>query len=296
MIENPGAARRLPYLFVGGAAVYLVLLTAAPLLNGLWLSVTDAQLLNPTGGSFIGFQHYARLFGDPGFYHSLYVTLVYTAAVVAGSLLLGTVAAVLLNRSFPGRTAARTVLTMPWAVPTVAVSLIFVWIYNNDSGVLNRLVRALGFDAQGWLTDTSWALVAVTAASVWKVFPFVMLVVLAALQSVPDELYESSRVDGADALNTFRQIVFPYLLPMLRVAALLMTIWSLRRFDIVWLLTQGGPVEATNTVVISVYRESFINSDLGLSAAIGAVGLVLSTVVTVAHFALERRSKESEAW
>ncbi|MFI6503244.1 carbohydrate ABC transporter permease [Nonomuraea typhae] len=281
--------RRLPYLFIAGAAVYLVLLTAAPLLNGLWLSLTDAKLLNPTGGVFIGFEHYGKLFGEPGFYHSLLVTLVYSAATVAGSLLLGTLAAVLLNRSFPGRTAARTILTMPWAVPTVAVALIFVWIYNNDSGVLNRGVRALGFDGEGWLTDTTWALSAVTVASIWKVFPFVMLVVLAALQSVPDELYESARVDGADPVNTFRDIVYPYLTPTLRIVALLMTIWSLRRFDIIWLLTQGGPVEATNTVVISVYRESFLNSDLGLSAALGAVGLLLSTLVTMAHFLLDRR-------
>ncbi|WP_157252209.1 carbohydrate ABC transporter permease [Nonomuraea typhae] len=281
--------RRLPYLFIAGAAVYLVLLTAAPLLNGLWLSLTDAKLLNPTGGVFIGFEHYVTLFGEPGFYHSLLVTLVYSAATVAGSLLLGTLAAVLLNRSFPGRTAARTILTMPWAVPTVAVALIFVWIYNNDSGVLNRGVRALGLDGEGWLTDTAWALPAVTVASIWKVFPFVMLVVLAALQSVPDELYESARVDGADPVNTFRDIVYPYLTPTLRIVALLMTIWSLRRFDIIWLLTQGGPVEATNTVVISVYRESFLNSDLGLSAALGAVGLLLSTLVTMAHFLLDRR-------
>ncbi|MFD9948093.1 carbohydrate ABC transporter permease [Nonomuraea sp. NPDC059023] len=285
--------RRLPYLLIAGAAVYLVLLTAAPLLNGLWLSVTDAKLLNPTAGEFIGFEHYANLLGEPGFYHSLVVTLVYSAATVAGSLLLGTLAAVLLNRTFPGRTAARTILTMPWAVPTVAVALIFVWIYNNDSGVLNRGVRALGFDGQGWLTDTTWALTAVTVASIWKVFPFVMLVVLAALQSVPDELYESARVDGADPVNTFRDIVFPFLTPTLRIVALLMTIWSLRRFDIIWLLTQGGPVEATNTVVISVYRESFLNSDLGLSAALGTVGLLLAALVTVAHFLLDRRE---EAW
>ncbi|GAA0938288.1 sugar ABC transporter permease [Nonomuraea longicatena] len=279
-------ARRLPYLLIGGAAVYLALLTAAPLLTGLWLSVTDTQLLNPMGGVFIGFEHYVKLFGEPGFFRSLLVTLVYTAATVAASLLLGTLAAVLVNRSFPGRTAARTVLTMPWAVPTVAVALIFAWIYNNDSGVLNRL---LGPARQGWLTDTDWALVSVTVASVWKVFPFVMLVALAALQSVPEELRESARVDGADRLNAFRDVVFPFLRPTLRVVALLMTIWSLRRFDIIWLLTQGGPVDATETVVIGVYRESFVNSDLGLSAAIGAVGLLISSLVTVAHFLLDRR-------
>jgi multiple sugar transport system permease protein len=288
--------RRLtPYLFIGGAAVYLVLMTAAPLLNGLWLSLTDATLLNPTAGEFVGPQNYRTLLGEGGFYRSLLVTVAYSAATVAGSLLIGTFAAVMLNRAFRGRAVARAVLTFPWAVPTVAVGLIFTWIYNNESGILNRTTSALGLGTHGWLTDTDWALAAVTAASVWKVFPFVMLVVLAALQAVPDELYESARVDGADALNAFRGIVLPYLLPTLRIVALLMTIWSFRRFDIIWLLTQGGPVEATNTVVIDVYRESFLNSDLGLSAAIGTVGLLLSTVVTAINFAVERRVAAREA-
>lgn len=282
--------RRLtPYLFIGGAAVYLVLMTAAPLLNGLWLSLTDATLLNPTAGEFVGPGNYRTLLGESGFYRSLLVTVAYSAATVAGSLLIGTVAAVMLNKAFRGRAVARAVLTFPWAVPTVAVGLIFTWIYNNESGILNRTTSALGLGRHGWLTDTDWALAAVTAASVWKVFPFVMLVVLAALQAVPDELYESARVDGADALNAFRGIVLPYLAPTLRIVALLMTIWSFRRFDIIWLLTQGGPVEATNTVVIDVYRESFLNSDLGLSAAIGTVGLLLSTVVTAINYAVERR-------
>lgn len=280
---------------MAGAAVYLLLLTAAPLLNGLWLSLTDAKLLNPTAGEFIGIENYRALLDDAGFYRSLLVTVIYSAGTVVGSLAIGTFAAVMLNRAFRGRAVARAVLTFPWAVPTVAVGLIFVWIYNNDTGILNRAVDALGFGRHGWLTDTSWALLAVTVASVWKVFPFVMLVVLAALQSVPDELYESARVDGADSLNAFRGIVLPHLTPTLRIVALLMTIWSFRRFDIIWLLTQGGPVDATNTIVINVYRESFLNSDLGLSAAIGAVGLLLSTVVTAANFLVERRVAAREA-
>jgi multiple sugar transport system permease protein len=294
-VESRAARRLAPYIFMAGAAVYLLLLTAAPLLNGLWLSVTDAKLLNPTAGDFVGTDNYTALLADPGFYHSLLITLIYSAATVAASLTVGTFAAVMLNRPFPGRTVARGLLTIPWAVPTVAVSLIFAWIYNNDSGVLNRAMRSLGLAEQGWLTDTGWALTSVTAASVWKVFPFVMLVVLAALQAVPEELYESARVDGADALNTFRDVVLPFLAPTLRIVALLMTIWSLRRFDIIWLLTQGGPVDSTNTIVISVYRESFLNSDLGLSAAIGVVGLLISTAVTVANFLVERRTAAKEA-
>lgn len=288
------AERLAPYVFAAGAAVYLLLFTAGPLLNGVWLSFTDAKLLDPTGGDFIGVDNYANLFTDARFYDSLLVTVIYSLATVLGSLTLGTLGAVLLNQAFRGRSLARAVLTFPWAAPTVAVSLIFAWIFNNDSGVLNHLTESVGLGRQGWLTNPSFALATVTAVSVWKVFPFVLLVVLAALQNVPRDLYESARVDGADPVTIFRRIVLPFLVPTLRVVALLMTIWSFRRFEIIWLLTQGGPVDTTNTLVINVYRESFLNSELGVSAATGAVGLVLSGVATTAYALIERRATKED--
>jgi multiple sugar transport system permease protein len=288
--------RRLaPYLFIAAAAVYLLLLTGAPLLDGVWLSLTDTQLLNPTGGTFIGTQNYSMLFSDADFAHSLVITVVYSGATVLGSLVVGTAAAVAINGAFRGRAVARAILTFPWAVPTVAAVVIFSWIYNKDSGVLNHGLSSVGLGGHGWLVDPTWSLFAVTLASVWKVFPFVMLVVLAALQSVPDELYEAARVDGADALNRFRTVALPFLLPTLRVTALLMTIWSFRRFEIIWLLTQGGPVGSTNALVINVYRQAFVNSDLGRSAAMGVVGLVLSTIVTIIFFYVDRGAARKEA-
>ncbi len=284
-----------PYLFIAAAAVYLLLLTGAPLLDGLWLSLTDTQLLNPTAGTFIGTHNYSSLFSDAEFAHTLGVTIVYSTATVLGALSVGTVAAVAMNGAFRGRVFARAILTFPWAVPSVAAVLVFSWIYNKDSGVLNHTLGSVGLAEHGWLVDPTWSLFAVTLASVWKVFPFVMLVVLAALQSVPEELYEAARVDGADAFNRFRTVALPFLLPALRVTALLMTIWSFRRFEIIWLLTQGGPVGSTNTLVISVYREAFVNSDLGRSAAMGVVGLLLSTIVTVIFFYVDRAAARKEA-
>ncbi|HCT77929.1 MAG TPA: sugar ABC transporter permease [Micromonosporaceae bacterium] len=285
-----------PYVFAAGAAIYLLLFTAGPLLNGVWLSFTDAKLLDPTAGEFIGAENYANLFANPRFYDSLLVTVIYSLATVLGSLVIGTLGAVMLNHAFRGRSLARAVLTFPWAAPTVAVSLIFVWIFNNDSGVLNHLTEKAGLGRHGWLTDPSLALATVTAVSVWKVFPFVLLVVLAALQNVPRDLYESAYVDGADALTIFRKIVLPFLVPTLRVVALLMTIWSFRRFEIIWLLTQGGPVDSTNTLVINVYRESFLNSELGVSAATGAIGLILSGIVTGVYAVIERRATAKEEY
>lgn len=302
-VETAAAAGRrarrgislVPYLFVGGAALYLLVFTAIPMVRGLLFSFTDATLLNPSGGRFVGGGNYVEVLTEARFWASVGTTLLYTAGTVVGSIVLGTVAAIAINERIPGRAFFRAALTVPWAVPSVAVVLVFIWIYNVDSGVANAGLRALGIGEQGWLIDPDLGLLAVTAASVWKVFPFVMLVVLASLQSVPSELKEAARVDGAGPFNIFKTTVVPHVLPTIRVVALLMTIWSIRRFEIIYLLTGGGPVDATNTIVISVYREAFQNSDLGRAAAIGILGLCLSMLVTVVYFLLDRREAQKDA-
>lgn len=281
-----------PYLFIGLAVLYLLLFAVLPLLKGLDLSFTNTRLLNPTAGRYIGVDNYDHLLGSGAFFKSVVTTLIYTAFTVVLSLALGTVSAFVINRYFPGRTLARAVMVMPWAVPTVAVALVFRWIYNDSTGVANDASSALGLGEHGWLTDPAFGMPSVVIATVWKVTPFVMLVVLAALQSVPEDLYEATRIDGADSYSTFKLVVLPFLLPTLRVVALLMTIWSFRRFEIIWLLTGGGPVDATNTIVIDVYREAFNNSQLGLAAAVGMLGLVLSLVVTAIYFVVEQRANK----
>lgn len=281
-----------PYLFIGLAVLYLLLFAVLPLLKGLDLSFTNTRLLNPTAGKYIGFENYSRLLSGGAFFKSVVTTLIYTVFTVVGSLTLGTVSAFVINRFFPGRTLARAVMVMPWAVPTVAVVLVFRWIYNDSTGVANAATAALGLGQRGWLTDPNYGMVSVVIATVWKVTPFVMLVVLAALQSVPEDLYEATRIDGADSYSTFKFVVLPYLLPTLRVVGLLMTIWSFRRFEIIWLLTGGGPVDATTTIVIGVYRLAFNNSELGMAAAAGVLGLLLSLIVTAVYFVAEQRANK----
>jgi multiple sugar transport system permease protein len=207
---------------------------------------------------------------------------------------LGTVAALALNRAFVGRTVVRAILTFPYAMPTIAAVLVFIWIYNPSSGVLNDVAGVFGIGEIGWLTDLQYGMMSVLIATIWKVFPFVMLVVLAALQSVPDELREATRIDGADGLSTFRAVVLPHIMPTLRIVALLMTIWSIRRFEIIYLLTGGGPVETTNTLVVSIYRRAFSDLELGTAAALGMLGVVLSLVVTVVFFIVDRRESRKE--
>lgn len=287
--------RTLPYFFIGPALAYIAVFVMVPLGRGVQLSFTDTRLINPQGGGFVGLENYTELLTSERFWNSFFVTVLYTTAVVVFSLLLGTVAAVLINKPFRGRALTRALLTFPYATPNVAVALIFLWMYNQSSGVLNESLAVLGVGQVGWLGDPDYGLFSVVLATLWKVTPFVMLVILAALQSVPEELYEASRVDGADVLSTFRAIVLPHLMPTIRVVALLMTIWSIRRFEIIFLLTGGGPVETTNTLVINIYQQAFQSQKLGMAAAIGVLGLLLSLLVTVAFFVVDRRASLAES-
>jgi multiple sugar transport system permease protein len=202
-------ARLWPYAFIAAPLAYLAVFMVVPLVRGFSLSTTDAPLVNPSAGTSVGLDNYTALLQSPGFRGSLWATLVYTLLTVVFSVGLGTLAAVLINRRFPGRALARSVLTFPWAVPTVAAALIFSWIYNQQRGVLNSTSDALGTGQHGWLTEPRFGMFSVLLATVWKVFPLVMLVVLASLQSVPEELYEATRIDGADSLSTFRAVVLP---------------------------------------------------------------------------------------
>lgn len=284
-----------PYLFIAPAVAYLAVFMMVPLARGIQLSFTSTKLVNPSGGKFVGVDNYAELMTSGQFWNSMMATLIYTGGTVIFAVLVGTILAVLINRPFRGRAILRAVLTFPYAMPTVAVALIFIWIYNQSSGVLNQAIGVLGIGEVGWLTDPAYGMFSVVLTTVWKVFPFVMLVVLAALQSVPEELFEAARIDGADGLSQFRSIVLPHIAPTIRIVALLMTIWSIRRFEIIYLLTGGGPVESTNTLVINIYRQAFSSQNLGLAATIGVLGLLLSLAVTLVFFLVERREAKREA-
>jgi multiple sugar transport system permease protein len=288
-------ARLLPYAFVLPPAIYLAVFMFWPLGRQIWLSLTRTRLANPNRSEFIGFRNYERLFSDPEFYNVLYVTLTYTAFAVILGVAVGLVAALALNRPFRGRTIVRAILLFGWAVPNVAAALIWLWMFNERSGVLNRIVTGLGLDRVSWLTSTEMALPSLVLVTVWQVAPFVMLVMLAALQSVPQEVREAARVDGADKMNVFRAVTLPHIMPMLQLVSLLVAVWSIRRFDIIFLLTGGGPIGSTSTLIVKLRQVAFENHDLGLASAYGVIGLILALSVAAVHALFNRRRQKASA-
>src|SRR5437762_13868191 len=245
-------SRWTPYLFVAPVAVYLLLFQGYPLLQELMLGFTSTSLLSPGDHTFVGVRNYVELVGTDDFRQALLITAIYTVACVVLSIGLGLVAALLLNSPFRARGVARAMVTIPWAAPPVAVALIFTWMLNAQYGLFNRALRALGFAAgtENWLDNPSLALPAILITTIWQIFPFASVVILAALQGVSQEQREAAIIDGADRLSVFRAVVWPTIQPSVMLLALFITIWSLRRFDLIWLMTQGGPIGATNTLVI----------------------------------------------
>ena len=289
----PDRSRWTAAVFVAPVVLYLLAFQFYPLAQQFYLSLTDTSLLNPSRQTFVGLENYRDILSDPEFHQALRVTVVYTLVCVAGSILLGLGAALLLDRPFRGRGIARALVTIPWAAPPVAAALIFVWLYNAQYGLVSRASQALGLSAGGfnWLDEPSFALPAILITTLWQIFPFSAVVILAALQGVPSELREAAVIDGADRLSVFKAVVWPTIRPTVALLALLITVWSLRRFDVIWIMTQGGPLGETNTLVIDLYRRAFVYLDLGRAAAVGIVGLAVAVLVTLVYFWASRRAE-----
>ncbi|GAA3549692.1 sugar ABC transporter permease [Microlunatus spumicola] len=288
-------SRSTPYLFLLPAAVYIVLFQAVPLVQEVYLSFTRTNLLNPTRSTWVGLANYARIFASADFQQTLVTTLVYVLACVVGAVGSGLVVALLLNGRFPGRGVARALVTIPWAAPGIATALIATWMLNAQYGVLTRALRAVGVDVgeSGILDNPRLALVAILVTTVWQLFPFVSVVILSALQAVPAELVEAARVDGARGGWIFLAVTWPVIRPTVGLVALLMTIWSLRRFELIWLMTRGGPLGRTRTLVIDLYSQAFDSKQLGAAAAVGMVGIVIALIVVAGSRAVARAAERT---
>ncbi|MFI7079677.1 carbohydrate ABC transporter permease [Micromonospora sp. NPDC049903] len=278
---SPQGSKWTPYLFLAPAALFIFVFQAVPLAQEIFLSFTRTTLLNPTESTWVGLQNFVRIFGDEDFHRTLLTTFVYVVVCVVGAVGAGLAIALLLNRGFRGRGIARALVTVPWAAPGIAVALIATWMLNPQYGIVNRFLDAIGLGVPGGaiLDSPRYALPAILATTIWQLFPFTSVVLLSALQSVPHDLTEAATMDGAGRWWTFRAVTWQVIKPTVGLLALLMTIWSLRRFELIWLMTKGGPVGATETLVIDLYSQAFDSKELGSAAAIGMVGVVISLIV-----------------
>ncbi len=293
-MPSPSAGGRqgwLPYALVGPLVALIAAFVLYPMAQGVRVSLYDSRDLVPRPEEFAGFANFAWLLRSPATVKSVRVTVLYVAVTTVAATFVGLASALVLNASFRGRALFRAAVTIPWGTPLVASALIWFWMFDPQYGVVNYAVRGLGLTAQGipWLISPQWALPAVMTVDVWRTFPFGTLVLLTALQGIDPDLYGAAAVDGAGRAAVFRHIVLPSIRPSLLILCLLYTIWGMKRFDTIWILTQGGPADATNVLSVFIYREAFRNFRIGQASAMALVGAALGLIATIIYFALERR-------
>ncbi len=279
------AAHRLALVFLLPSLTFVCLFTLLPILESFRLSFYRLILFLPwLGQKMVGWENYTDLLTDPVALQSLITTAIFVFVTVSAELLLGLGMALIMNQVFRGRSVLRAAVLIPWAIPTVVSSQMWRFIFNDRYGLINLFLFG-GATSRYFapLAEPNYALVAIIIAEIWKTAPFAALIVLAGLQTIPDELYEAASIDGATGWQKFRHITLPSIKPALVLALLFRTIDSLRVFDLVFVMTQGGPADATNVLQFYGYKKTFAEGMIGYGSAIAVAVFLLSLVLALAY-------------
>ncbi len=277
------------------ALIVLALVFIYPIGRAFWLSLFTENLGTKLQPIFSGLSNYGRMFGDGRFWQSMWNTSVFTAISVLLELALGMGVALVLNQSFRGRGIVRTIAIIPWALPTAVMGLAWTWIFNDEFGIVNDILLRVGVIETGivWLGNPTLAMLALIVADVWKTIPFIAIILLAGLQSIPKDLYEAHAIDGANSWQSFWQITVPLILPQILIALLFRFAQAFGIFDLVQVMTGGGPAGATETVSIYIYATVMRYLDFGYGAALVVVTfLLLLAAVSVTNLLLNQARKQ----
>jgi multiple sugar transport system permease protein len=272
------------YLLVGPLVLWLVIVIVIPLVYSVYVGFTDAGIIG-TEADFIGLENYATVFGDGEFRSAFGKSLIWAIGGAALQTVLAFATALALNQAFRGRRFARTWVILSWIIPTIVIAILWRWMLNASYGIMNFFVTTLGISNApiDFLGSPKWALPTVIAINAWRWFPFLALLILAGLQSIPGELYEAAKVDGANATQRFFNITLPQLQPVLYVVGLIGTLWAFNIFDVIWLLTQGGPAGSTQTLPVMIYDRAFNGFAMGEASAISVLLCVFLLIFSVLY-------------
>jgi arabinogalactan oligomer/maltooligosaccharide transport system permease protein len=312
--------QRMAYAFVAPAVFMMALLVFYPLINGIYLSFTNADKFNVTRrigvnvtpssytiapcqddkgkdieGTACPLQNYLDILQTPTYeFGRIFTqTLIWTFANVIPHIAIGLGLALLLNRPIVGRTVYRILLILPWAVPSYISAFVWRFIYNGDIGFLNNLLESMGIEKVPWLSDPAWAMFAVIVANTWLAIPFNMVTMLGGLQSIPNELYEAAEVDGANWTQKFMGITLPMLRPVMMTATLLGVIWTFNSFNIIFLVSEGGPFRSTEILATWAWRLGFEQVQIGIAAAYSVIILLILVVFSLGYIRVLNRPGES---
>jgi multiple sugar transport system permease protein len=294
------AGRRLrrvgaPYLYVVPALLFLLAVELYPIAYNVRNSLVGLDIGTYLSGDapWVGLDNYKRVVEDAAFQHAAGVSLIFTVACIALQFSIGLALALFFVRPFPGSTVLRAVLVLGWLLPGVVTGNLFRWMFDGDSGVVMWLISAVGLGDHAWLVDPQAALWAAILTNVWVGIPFNMLLLLPALQAIPQGLYEAAEVDGASAWQRFRHITLPLLRPAALSVILLGVIYTFKVFDLIYVLTGGGPVDATTVLPIYIFDLSLEFFRFGEGAAASTLLLLAMLVVAAGYLLLARREESA---
>ena len=281
-----------PYLFIAPNMALFAVFVFFPLLYALYISLREWSLIDTP--RYIGLENYVRLSGDPLFWQSLRNTLVFSFATVPLSLAVGLLLAVALNRDLFGRTILRSIYFLPVVISNVATAVIAAWLFNDNYGVINTLLQRVGMGPVAWLSSPRWALFSLIVTTLWVRIGFCMVVYLAALQSISPTYYDAARMDGATRLQQFRYITWPLLRPATFLLLILGVIYSFQVFDLIYVMTGGGPGFSTTMIVQYIYQAAFVGSEMGYASAMGIVLFAMILLFTLLQWRVNRRVEDVE--
>jgi multiple sugar transport system permease protein len=275
------------WVFLAPTLIGLLFGTLGPVLAAIGISFTDWDVITPP--VFAGLDNYKKLVGDPTFSKALVNTLYYVGLMVPISTVLALLFAFLLNQKLRAVTWYRTAYFLPVVSSTVAVALVWSWIYAKDFGLLNFLLRQIGLDPIGWLSSIRWAMPAVIIMGVWGNLGAGIVIFLAGLQSIPETYYEAANVDGANGIQKFFRITVPLITPSLFFYFIITMIDAFQTFESIYIMTRGGPVNSTTTIVYYIYRNGFRNFKMGYASSQAIVLFLVIMVLTLIYWKLQER-------
>lgn len=285
------------YLFLVLPAVLLLSFTIFyPVVKSAFTSFFNSSLLNLKVMTWNNFKHYKDIFADffkGEFWHSFLLSNRFAFTVVILQLIISVIFAIILNENIRGKKVMRSILLMPWVIPTAVTALLWMWIYQPDYGVLNYILKVTGISTTPirWLGSIDTALVSVMVVALWKQLPFMTIMFIAGMQTIPADYYEASSLDGATKLQNYYYITIPFLKNIIKSSTLVAIIENFKMFPLFWLMTQGGPINSTTTLSVLTYQTSFVSMDLGKGATIGVLWIIFLVLFSLAYNSLFKETQ-----
>jgi ABC-type sugar transport system permease subunit len=304
-LASPGSSRflihirkhALPYLLILPSIIFLIAIEFYPLGVGLLEAFKYHNRVQPWATQFNGMDNFVKAFNDHTVRIALRTSFVMVVGIVGLSYLLGLLAGVLLNMDIRLRGLYRALILIPWVIPPVVSLISWQWMLNDQFGIINRILMRMGVigehDPILWLADPDLALLSIIVVGSWTRFPFMMITVLAALTAIPDDLREAASLDGATSFQTFRHIVFPMILPVSVIATLLQAIWVFNDFGLPFVLTGGGPANATTPLILLAYKEAFQRFNIGYGTSLAVIAMVLMLILGAFYLRLQAKQQDN---